>query len=171
MSYDDWIDVAELSWSHNGKWLLGAGGDGNIPGQRSIIRLWDAATTETVRTIFPGFHPLWSKDDRQFAGLSEQNGNRVINIWDTETGEILSTLNVGGTGMNTLSWNTDANVFAGGRVEEPVAIWNVNSGQRYDLEALDTSFVENVEWRPHRNQLAIADQYEGVFILDFDFGG
>jgi WD40 repeat protein len=167
-SGSDYMDVATLEWSRSGQWLLTSGSDGNVP-SRSIIRLYDAITGEAVRTIFPGFHPIWGPNDEQIASISISEDGSVINIWDTETGEIQSNLEAYVRGIFFISWNFDANVIAGSDFEEYLILWDVDTGIKYDIEGIQMSNVRSIEWRPNSNQLAIADLDEGVMVLDFKF--
>jgi WD40 repeat protein len=166
MPESEWLDITELEWSRNGRWLLASGGDGNFR-SRSIIRLYDATTGETMRTIFPGINPIWGPNDEQFAGLSISADHYVINIWDVDTGEVLSTFEAHENGTFAMSWNFRANVIAGADIEDHLIVWDVETGMRYDIEDVQTHLVGrgSVEWRPDSNQLAIADHGEGVVIL------
>jgi WD40 repeat protein len=168
ISASDWMDIASIEWSRNGRWLLTDGSDGNSPSQ-SIIRLWDATTGEAIRTIYPAFNPVWGPSDQEFAGLSIENNHRTINIWDTNTGEVLSSFKAPDNGIFNLSWNFDSNMLAGIPLRSFLILWDVDTGERYDFPEIRTPFVGSVAWRPHSNQLAIADLDRGVLILDFVF--
>lgn len=170
MPANDWMNIASLEWSDNGRWLLADGSDGNFR-SRSIIRLFDAITGETIRTIFPGFNPIWGPNDEQFAGLSIGEEGRVVNIWDTDTGEILSTLEADEHRVYYISWNFDVNVIAGIGFDSHLIVWDVETAMKHEIEAIKATNARDLEWRPNGNQLAIADLDEGVTILDFDFGG
>jgi WD40 repeat protein len=167
-SGSDYMNIVELDWSHSGQWLLVSGFDGDTPSW-PIIRLYDATTGETISTFIYAFNPSWGANDEQFAGGSFINDRFVINIWDTESGEVLSTFEAPDRGVNTLSWNFHANVIAGARIYEPLILWDVDTGIRYDIEDVPTPFTVSVQWRPNSNQLAIADLNQGVTILEFEF--
>jgi WD40 repeat protein len=168
ISEDEWMNIATLNWSHNGQWLLSDGGDGNFR-SRSIIRIWNANTGEAVRTIFPGFHPVWGPNDTQFAGLTISKDRYVINIWELKTGKVQSTFEAHENGTFALSWNHTANVIAGVALKDHLILWNVETGLQYDFEEVQTTLPGNIVWKPNSNQLAIAD-HEGVVILNFEFG-
>jgi WD40 repeat protein len=122
-----------------------------------------------IRTIFPGFRAIWGPNDEQFAGLSYDKEVPVINIWNTETGEILSSLEINPYGFH-ISWNFEANVIAGAPYQENLFIWDIDTGMRYDFEDIKTQLLLSIEWRPNSNQLAITDYDGSVVILSFEFG-
>jgi WD40 repeat protein len=169
VSGSDYTNIFDLEWSPSGQLLLASGSDGSTP-SRSIIHLYDATTGEVIRTISSAFGAIWGPTDEQFAGLSHNDDHYVINIWDTETGEVVSSFEAHENGTLTMAWNYDANVIAGATIEDNLILWLVETGRKLDIEEIQTPSARSVEWQPNSNQLAIADLEEGVTIINFEFG-
>jgi hypothetical protein len=116
-------------------------------GTNQRIEIWDAATSDDVRTL-PGPQNTYyqvltfSRDGRMLAGAT----NQAIQVWEMATGQEravlrLSTANpqlnanliyqggTTGTGLITLAFSADGSILAAAGNDSSVHLWNLRTGQ------------------------------------------
>ena len=57
--------------------------------------------------------------------MASASGDKTIKIWNAQTGQCVSTLNVD-SGVNAVAWSPDAKVLASGSDDKTVRIWGAS---------------------------------------------
>jgi WD40 repeat protein len=116
--------VAAICFSPNGEVLLTGGYD-------SVIRAWDVATGEEIRSFTGHFGSIsdlvFAPDGQTFVSA----GDNTARIWSLDTGDLLRTLTVPGASIThvLLAPNTNQLVTADGSLTNNVRVWDLSTGQ------------------------------------------
>ena len=143
-------DQLYLDWADSGKWLAGAGEDGNA-------YLWNATTLELERK-FPGHHGEvvgidMGPDDAHLA-TADQAGK--VRIWDVASGQLLHTIAAHEKMPTMVAFDHSGRRLATAGRDNAVRIWNVATGQLVQAFTTD-GWAMSVAFSPDDKRLLIAD--------------
>jgi WD40 repeat protein len=129
---------------------------------RGVIEIHDAKTGAVIRTFLeePGtytFYLDWSPDGRKIAHLTSPDDasprDRLIKIWDVETGNVQRVLTLGRNSVRVISWAPDsihmAHIF-----NNTVNIWNTATGQRIASLPHPDGELVGVDWSAGGHRIA-----------------
>jgi WD40 repeat protein len=149
--------VRFLAWSPDGTRLV-------TTCQDRFARVWDAASGELLlRVSAPQDHfffvPSWSPDGSRFAAASVPDN--VIRIFDTATGELLSSFGTGDW-VHRLSWSPEGDRIVVGNLGP--LVWDTATGRV--LEAFGHYVGLNAEWSPDGERIAFYQKGGMVKVFD-----
>ncbi len=123
--------VNAVHFSTDGSRLLTASG---VTGLRGVAILWDLNTGEKIREFGEGSRDIFydaefSPDGSQIATAGY---DRVVTLWETETGKALHRINVHNGAIFDLAFSPDGKVLASASGDQTVKLWNTRTGERLD---------------------------------------
>ncbi|MCL2805681.1 MAG: WD40 repeat domain-containing protein, partial [Treponema sp.] len=133
--------VHSVAWSPDGNQIVSASWDGTV-------RIWDVETGETIRIIGIGVfdsevgNAKFSPDGTKIvtAGGNQRNRrNPDINIWNAETGSVLSRFSNHSQTVRSVNWDKEGKRILTASYDTTAGIYNVETGKRL------TTFTENAE--------------------------
>ncbi len=119
--------VLTLDFSRDGQWLATGGG---VPSRSGELRIWSVADGRLIREIKDAhsetvFAVRFSPDGKQLASAA---GDRLIKIFDTQSGEPIRRM-AGHTGhVLGLSWKADGKMLISGGSDNVLKLWEVEKG-------------------------------------------
>ena len=123
--------VNALTFSADGNFLLAASG---VTGLRGEAVLWNLKTGRRQHTFSEGH-----RDTLYGAALSPDGAiaatagyDQRIQLWNTRTGKVLSTLEGHNGPIHGIAFSPDGTVLASAGGDSAVKLWHVGSGQRLD---------------------------------------
>ncbi|MBC7821862.1 MAG: hypothetical protein IAG10_33665 [Planctomycetaceae bacterium] len=119
--------VLTLDFSRDGQWLTTGGG---VPSRSGELKIWNAADGRLIREIKEAhsetvFAVRFSPDGKQLASAA---GDRLIKIFDAQSGETIHRM-AGHTGhVLGLSWKADGKMLISGGSDNVLKLWDVEKG-------------------------------------------
>ena len=105
-------------------------------------------------------HAAWSPDSRRLAvGFGNGTTNSLVYVWDTDSGELLQTLDTVGKFIQSIAWHpTIPDLIAVSQnANLPMEFWDVAKGNRVDSRTKWRTWTfDALCWSPNGKQLAIA---------------
>ncbi len=162
--------------------------DGNtlaIGGGHGTSSLWDVATRKeekqlrVIENIGNINRVLFSPDGETLAtiGRNRYNGNTRIHLWDTESGNIRTSITVIKTSYNepyiseqSLSFSPDSSLFAHANQQKRIDLWDVNTGEIRKTLAGHTGAVYSTAFSPDGQTLASGSSDGTVRLWDVTTG-
>lgn len=154
--------VYDIALSPDGK-LLAAGGSSNI------VRIWEMATGEALRSLSLGEDVVYvgslafSPDGTTLAlpGTYEY----PIQLWDVASGEVLLSFSSDDyLNIQSLAFSPDGKMLASGNWDGAVHLWDVTSGQILRTLSAQTDLVNSLAFSPDGKILA-SGSYNGTVVL------
>jgi WD40 repeat protein len=148
-----------VAFTHDGKYLVSAGED-------KVIRIWDVASGQTVRTIRSQvgdgdegkiYAVALSPDGRYLAVggyLARRPDAGLIRIHNLETGEVVGSVLKGHTDVVTsLAFSPDGRYLASSSLDESVRVWDVRARKVVKVLAGHRDSVYAVAFSPDGRRL------------------
>lgn len=147
-------NVAQVSFSADGAWLVAAAGE---PGLYGEARLWDASNGTLIRTFEGHRDSLYTavlSPDAKW--LATAGYDHQIIVWDVTTGEAVRTLDGHNGAVFDLAFSPDGTLLASASADRTVKLWDVAAGERLDTfgQPLEEQFT--VAFRPDGRFIAAA---------------
>jgi WD40 repeat protein len=121
--------IVEILFSPDGETIATGSEDGTV-------RLWNARTGEARATLklakkLQWLLLVWSPDSRQLATCRYQGFGitKEANIWDAQTGALLSTLAGHGSSLNSLEWSADGQTILTASDDGTAKLWDAATWQ------------------------------------------
>jgi WD40 repeat protein len=144
--------VTSCAWSPDGSTLASGSYDG-------ILWLWDTQTGQLLHTWNPNSTTLedyiglvarrpascaWSPNGSTLASVSQYN---VLRLWDTQTGQLLHTLESHTSWITSCAWSPDGSTLALGSFNHTLQLWNAQTGQLlHTWSPNSTTLDDNSNW-------------------------
>ncbi len=131
------------------------------------VRLWDAATVETI-TYLVGhtgrvFSVAYSLDGTLLASGSHDN---TVKLWDIATQANIATFEGHKYGVNSMSFSPDGTLLASGSRDKTVKLWDVATRTNIATFEGHTGTVESVSFSPDGTLLASGSWDKTVVLWD-----
>jgi hypothetical protein len=166
-----WHNSTDIEWNQSGDLLFSSGSDDLPPESQHFTipasYVLDTDTTETVLSILDGVIRTWGPDNT-LIGTRWIDDEIQIVIWEVETGDVLNHFNKHAANITSIDYNAHSSVVASTDIDGTLLIWDFASGNNYEIEPVESTFLTNVAWKPNSNTLAIAGE-GGVVIRHYDF--
>jgi len=109
----------------------------------------------------------WAPDGRRLASGGE---DKIIRLWDVETGQVLHTLTGLHGSFNSVAWAPDGRRLAAGSYDESIYLWDVETGQVLHTLPGHTSTIHSVAWDPDGRMLASGGRDRTIRLWDVETG-
>ncbi len=161
--------VFAITWSPDGTRIASACSTTTID---NTIHIWDIRTGKTVLRCDPhlgltlSFSALavaWSPDGTRIAAIC---GDKTIRVWNTATGQHLTTYKVRTDMVNDLIWSPDSKLLATANPDATAHIWDTTTGELLLIYGGHSEGVRSVAWSPDGTSIASASNDETVQIWD-----
>jgi WD40 repeat protein len=161
--------VFAVAWSPDGKKIASAC---SSPGLDKTIHLWDAVTGQRLNRYdvpsdwLPNFSVLslaWSPDGTRIAATC---GHNVIRVWNTETGQLVSTQRGGSEWVHHIAWSPDSRYLAVAQSDHKARVWDMSTGTNVTIYHEHKDSVRYIAWSPDGTALATASNDRTVHIWE-----
>lgn len=161
--------ITRLSWAPDGNRLASAGQDGVIQlstmgGGVAFQRIAVPWSLSGMLTD-PGaaWSPAWSADGSSIAcGYTDG----VIRIWNSETGELVNSLEGHDIKVNNVAWSPDGRTLASSADDCLIKLWGASSTDNLATLAGHRLGVNTIAWHPRGDLLASASLDNTVRVWD-----
>ena len=93
----------------------------------------------------------WSPEGNELASGAEDN---TVRIWNTETGDLLATLEGHEGAITSIAWSPDGSEIASSSADHSVRVWDVATGQMVMAVENYGDVVTTVAWSPDGSEIA-----------------
>ncbi|MBI5928951.1 MAG: WD40 repeat domain-containing protein [Chloroflexi bacterium] len=154
--------VRAISWNPNNGQIAAATGNGSAVREDGEIVVFDISIGQLVSTLgnfrYWATALDWSSDGVLLAGLSLDNS---IKIWNTETKQLISTLDNKHTwSIDRVAWQPEGVILASlerNETDVRIRIWNTNTGELLrSLSIPPSGDTKALAWSPDGNSLLCA---------------
>ena len=125
---------------------------------QGTIRIWDAATVELLSTIatdrMTHYWPLLLSPDGKIIAGRERTINGKIELWQTDLGTHLFTLEGHTTPVTEYTFSPDNKIFASGSDDGTIILWDVNTSNQLANFIGHTKSIDALVFSPDGKTLA-----------------
>jgi len=158
VGHSDW--VAAVDWSSSNGLASGS--------FDRAVRVWDPDSGELRQLLQDRARIVtlaWAPDGyRIAAGLAESQSN-WISIWDTNSGELLMSLEGHDDWISAVAWSS-ANNIASASLDQTLRQWDGTTGAQISNFEANTGLIYMVCWSPDRSQFASVTVEGEIVIWD-----
>ena len=164
--------VTALAVAPNGKLLAVADSTTGAAGEVSFFAIGSAAGRKPIHTLAAHADMIldiaFSPDGRI---LATTGYDRLIKLWDVDTGRLLRTLKDHSDAVYSLAFDPTGQLLASAGADRAVKVWNVQTGVRLYTLSDSTDWVYAVAWRPDGKQLAAGGVDKSIRTWDVSSAG
>jgi len=152
--------IFAAAWSPDGKHIASACSSATWD---KTVHVWDAGTRETVKRLnanYNGCDPnfsisnvAWSPDGKRIAAIC---GKKAIRLWESESGQLLSTYRINAGYVYRLVWSPDGTRIAIACENHRAQIWDVAAGRAILTYYGHTDRVRYLAWSPDGTRMVTA---------------
>ncbi|MHC5110463.1 MAG: protein kinase domain-containing protein [Planctomycetota bacterium] len=118
------------------------------------LRLWSAATGESIREFVSGSGSIWSLTSSSDGRLVASGGNGLVTIWDSTLWTIVQTLEGHDNAVLDVAFSPDDSVLATASSDNTAKLWDVRTGTLMLTLEGHGRFVSSVAFTPDGTTLA-----------------
>jgi WD40 repeat protein len=169
-------DVWHADWSPDGECVVTTGGDWGAPDRGASALVWDAATGETLRTLYPGLdrgRSQWSPDGQHIVTAAGFGGSyKPVWIWDgATTGRRLVSFGGHEDWTNSVGWSPDGGRVVSAGHDGTARVWDAATGEELVVLVGHSGAVYDADWSPDGKHIATGDDAGEVKVWDAATGG
>jgi WD40 repeat protein len=145
------------AFSPDSKTLVVGGQKGDHSGE---VTLWDAQTGKLKHTLAQAKFVTavaFSPDGKMVAG---SDGGELVQVWNVEKGELISSLKGNRRGPRTLAFLSDSQIVAVGGSDGKVRLWDVRTGKLHETLEGHKAEIYAIAVSPDGKTLASVSQDE-----------
>jgi WD40 repeat protein len=147
--------VLALSYSPDGRMLVSAGG---IPARTGEIKIWDPAKGTLLRELRDAhsdtvFALAFTRDGRR---LASGGADKLIKIWDPETGAFIRLFEGHTQHVLGLSWKWSGRILLSSGADKVAKIWDLVSGEQLKTIEGYRKEVTGISWLAATNEFLLA---------------
>lgn len=166
-------NVYAVAWSPDGKRIASACSSFGLD---KTVHIWDSVTGQTLDRYhagsgwIPNFSVLsvaWSFDGTHIAATCD---DQTIRVWNTATGDIVSTYRFRSEGSSHIAWSPDSRYLASAHSDHTAQIWDMLTKTNVMIYRGHTDTVRYVAWSPDGLSLATASNDRTVHIWEASTG-
>ncbi len=154
--------VVEVNWSPDGRYIVTIGARYTIWETQNYQRYQPMISLQRDGQYFL-YGPnaslsAWSPDSQKIAIIGNDNvaASYAVQIWDINSGEIISTLEGPAEFLNTVGWSYDGRFLASGGHDNSIHIWDAQSVEVKSILTGHTDTISSISWDPQVTRLASA---------------
>jgi WD40 repeat protein len=151
--------ISQLAWSLIGNQLV-------IDGGRYKVQVFSADTGQllrTLNTVMDSEHDVaFSPTQNQLAFINLNDNANDLEIWNTDTGELIQKLQGHTQPVTRFIWNRGGLVSTG--LDDTIRIWNPQTGKQ--INAFKVGRYPDAELSADGTKLLVEDRVSGIHIRD-----
>jgi WD40 repeat protein len=153
--------VTQIRATRDGKRIMIASGIPGIGGQVLVIdgqSVFDNVDLPRVALRIEGHHDIIYAVAANPAGtiLATAGYDRMIHLWEMETGSLLRTLQGHNGAIYDLAFDASGQVLASASADETIKLWRVDNGERLDTLGQGEAEQYSVHWNDHDGTIMAA---------------
>jgi WD40 repeat protein len=147
--------VLALSYSPDGRMLVSAGG---IPARTGEIKIWDPSKGTLLRELRDAhsdtvFALAFTRDGRR---LASGGADKLIKIWDPETGAFIRLFEGHTQHVLGLAWKWNGRILLSAGADKVAKIWDLVSGEQLKTIEGYRKEVTGISWLAASNEFLLA---------------
>jgi tricorn protease-like protein len=151
-----------IKWNHDSSQLISV--------FLTTIVIWDSVTGELLKSFAKENVKSVAWNDTG-SKIVSSSSDTMVDIWDVETGRLLTTLK-GHTGsVTTVSWSHDGLKILSGPEDETIKIWDATTGEELKTLEGHSDRVISVAWKYDDSKIMSGSEDWSVKIWDGRTGG
>ncbi len=160
--------VNVVRFSRSGSVLLAAGGRA---GSSGLAVLWDVVSGERIATIGDELDAVLAADISSDHSMVALGGpGRVVNVYATETGELMYSLKKHTEWITSLAFSTDGVLLATGDRNGGLHVWESWTGRAYLTLNGHSASINAIAWRADSNLVASASKDTTIKLWELNNG-
>ena len=160
--------VNVVRFSRSGSVLLAAGGRA---GNSGLAVLWDVVSGERIATIGDELDAVLAADISSDHSMVALGGpGRVVNVYATDTGELMYSLKKHTEWITSLAFSTDGVLLATGDRNGGLHVWESWTGRAYLTLNGHSASINSIAWRADSNMVASASKDTTIKLWELNNG-
>jgi WD40 repeat protein/nucleoside phosphorylase len=161
--------VFEATWSPDGKQIASACSSIGID---KTVHIWDALTGQTLKRLDAsyGWMPNFSVASLAWSPtgtyLAASCGDKILRIWHTVTGELISKYPLRAPWSNHIAWSPDSRYLAIGHSNHLAQVWDTHTKTSMAVYRGHKNSVRYIAWSPDGRAIATASNDHTVQIWE-----
>ena len=146
--------VNVVRFSRSGSVLLAAGGRAGASG---VAVMWDVTSGQRIGVVGDELDEVMAADiSPDHAMVALGGSGRLVNVYSTETGDVLYTIKKHTDWITSLAFSTDGVLLASGDRNGGLHVWESWTGRDYATLKGHSASINSIAWRADSNVMASA---------------